>query len=137
MEARHSLSSVRRGSVSGRSRYEAAWREWMSSKSTMIVKPESPGYLHIKTIRAVAVSLLVLNCAALALPKSKAPCKVFFVVVEQDAGTLNLKMVGLNKNQNEWYRKDDELSKGVCLRNPDQSGEQIALESVSEDYLDG
>lgn len=73
--------------------------------------------------------------AAVAQPKVKGPCKVFFIAVEQDAITVNLRMVGLNKSQNDWYRKNQKDFAGVCLVHANQSNERVPLESLSEDYI--
>lgn len=83
--------------------------------------------------------MLGLTGVALAKPKTKAPCKVFFVVLEQDEATVNLKMVGLNKKQSDWYRKDGNQKEfaGVCVVHANASGDQIALESISEEYING
>ena len=57
--------------------------------------------------RVAAFSLLLFGIivAAGAGSKDKAPCKVFFVAVEQDEATVNLKMAGLNTAQNDWYTR--------------------------------
>jgi hypothetical protein len=69
--------------------------------------------------------------------KDKVSCKVFFVAVEQDEITVNLQMVGLNKKQSDWYRKNGNQKEfaGVCVVNANQSGEQVPLESGSEEYI--
>jgi len=56
------------------------------------------------TLNRVATSLLLFGIAGVAGAgsKDKAPCKAFFVAVEQDEATVNLKMAGLNKPQNGW-----------------------------------
>jgi hypothetical protein len=88
----------------------------------------------------IAVSSLLLVCitgVAGAGSKDKAPCKAFFVAVEQDEVTVNLKMVGLNRPQNDWYTKNGNQKEfaGVCLVNASKSGERVPLESSSEELI--
>ena len=89
--------------------------------------------------KVAAVILLFVGCAVVLIgkPKDQAPCKVFFVLVEQDEVTVNLKMVGLNKQQSSWYKKEGNQKDyaGVCIVHANESGEQIALESGSEEYI--
>ena len=92
------------------------------------------------TLNRIAVlSLLLFGIAGVAGAgsKDKAPCKGFFVAVEQDEVTVNLKMVGLNKPQNDWYRKygDQKEFAGVCLVNANETGERVPYESASEEYM--
>lgn len=91
----------------------------------------------LKRIAGFALLLLSIPGAAGADSKDKAPCKAFFAAVEQDEVTVNLKMVGLNKPQNDWYKKNGNQKDyaGVCLVNANASGEQVALESGSEEYM--
>lgn len=72
-----------------------------------------------------------------AVAADKAPCKIFFLTVEQDEATVNLKMVGLNKKQHDWYQKEGDRNEfgGACSVNGDSSGEPVPLESISEDYI--
>jgi len=89
--------------------------------------------------KVAAVILLLVSCASVLIgkPKDQAPCRVFFVMVEQDEITVNLKMVGLNKQQSSWYKKEGNQKEyaGVCIVHANESGEQIALESGSEEYI--
>ena len=89
--------------------------------------------------RLAAFSLLLFPIAdvAAAVSKDKAPCKVYFVAVEQDEATVNLKMVGLNKPQNDWYRKNGNQKEfaGVCLVNANEKGERVPFDSASEEYM--
>ncbi len=89
--------------------------------------------------RIAAFSLLLVSIAGVAGAGSKdtAPCRVYFVAVEQDEVTVNLKMVGLNKPQNDWYRKNGNQKEfaGVCLVNANETGERVALESGSEEHI--
>lgn len=89
--------------------------------------------------RVAAVALLLFGFAEMAVtkPVEKAPCKAFFMVIEQDEMTVNLRMVGLNKQQNDWYQKEGDLKEfaGVCLVNASASGERVPLESISEDHI--
>jgi hypothetical protein len=88
-------------------------------------------------LAAFCIMLLCIPGMAGAGSKNEAPCKVFFVMVEQDEVTVNLKMVGLNKQQSNWYKKDGNQKEyaGVCIAQASQSGEQVALESGSEEYI--
>ena len=91
------------------------------------------------TLNRVATSLLLFGIAGVAGAgsKDKAPCKAFFVAVEQDEATVNLKMAGLNKPQNGWYKKSGNQGEfaGVCLVNANETGERVPLESASEQYI--
>ena len=91
----------------------------------------------MKNVAAVAALLFVFHGVAVTKPKEQAPCKVFFVMVEQDENTVNLRMVGLNKPQSNWYKKDGNQNEyaGVCVVHASQSGEQVALESGAEEYF--
>jgi hypothetical protein len=90
------------------------------------------------TPNRTAVPLLLFCIARIvgASPKDKAPCKAFFIAVEQDEITVNLKMVGLNKKQSDWYKKNGNQKEftGICLANINDSGERVPLESGSEEY---
>jgi hypothetical protein len=90
-------------------------------------------------MKKVAVTLLLVSCASVLIgkPEDQAPCKAFFVMVEQDEITVNLKMVGLNKQQSSWYKKEGNQKEyaGVCIVHANESSEQIALESGSEEYI--
>lgn len=48
--------------------------------------------------------------------KERAPCVVYFAVVENDEVTVHLSMVGLNKAQSSWYEKHGDRDKfaGIC-----------------------
>ena len=89
--------------------------------------------------RVAAFSLLLFGIivAAGAGSKDKAPCKVFFVAVEQDEATVNLKMAGLNRAQNDWYKKKGNQGQfaGVCLVKANETGERVPLESGSEQHI--
>jgi hypothetical protein len=89
--------------------------------------------------KVAAVILLLVGCAGVLIgkPKDQAPCKVSFVMVEQDEMTGNLTMVGLNKQQSRWYKKEGNQKDyaGVCTVDANESGEQTALESGSEEYI--
>ncbi len=92
------------------------------------------------TLNRIAAFSLLLVCVtgvAAAGSRDKAPCKAFFVAVEQDEATVNLKMVGLDKPQNDWYRKNGNQKEfaGVCLVSANESGERVPLESGSEEYI--
>ncbi len=91
----------------------------------------------LNRLAAFAFLLFSIAGAASAGSKGKAPCKAFFVMVEQDEITVNLRIVGLNKQQNSWYKKNGNQKEyaGVCVVHANESGEQIALESGSEEYI--
>jgi hypothetical protein len=91
----------------------------------------------MKKVAAVILLLVGLAGVLIGKPKDQAPCKVFFVMVEQDELTVNLKMVGLNKQQSNWYKKDGNQKEyaGVCIVHANESGAQVALESGSEEYI--
>src|SRR5580658_7256579 len=65
-------------------------------------------------------------------------CKVYFVVAEQDAVTVNLPMVGLNDEQRGWYKKDGGEFPTLCLVNADASGKRVVANDSSafDSYLD-
>jgi hypothetical protein len=46
-------------------------------------------------------------------------------------------MVGLNKQQSDWYQKEGDQKEfaGVCFVNASASGDRVPLESISEDYI--
>jgi hypothetical protein len=86
-----------------------------------------------------AAALLSFGVAGVALTGSEGapPCKVFFVAVEQDELTVQLRMVGLNKKQGDWYKQNGSHKEfsGICLANANESGERVPLEAGSEEYL--
>src|SRR4051812_43665667 len=95
--------------------------------------------------KVAAITLLFLGLAVIAVgkPRDKATCKAFFLIVEQDAITVKLSMVGLNKRQSDWYEKNGNQKEyaGVCLVNANASGGQVALEpgmeASAEQYVKG
>jgi len=88
-------------------------------------------------MKRAAVAFLLLMLAELAVAKPKAQCKAFFMVLEQDEITVNLKMLGLNERQNGWYKKDGDQGEfaEVCLARANGSGGRVPLESVSEEHI--
>ncbi len=65
----------------------------------------------------VAVGLCALPSGA--KPKPSTPCKAYVIVVEHDEVTVGLTMVGLNKPQTNWYKKNMKGKyAGVCPLNP-------------------
>jgi hypothetical protein len=94
-------------------------------------------------MRTITIALLVLTCAgaAVAGPRARQPqtsCRVYFMAVEQDETTVNLRMVGLNSKQGDWYRKDGQRKEyaGICVANATASDEQVPLESGSESHVE-
>lgn len=66
----------------------------------------------------------------------QADCKVFFVAVEHDEQTSNLNMVGLNKEQQDWYRKHGgKEAPGICLVNGTEKGQRVTAETVDENFV--
>ncbi len=62
----------------------------------------------------------LLSVPAFAKDKSQVPCRAYFLAIEQDSVTVNLQMVGLNKQQSDWYTKRRQqrgIWEGVCLAN--------------------
>ena len=80
--------------------------------------------------------LLILPLATGAAPKVPAPCKVYFLVVENDQTTAGLTMSGLNKPQASWYEKHGDRDKfsGICFVPPSATttdGVTVAARNVS------
>ena len=90
----------------------------------------------MKTFAATALCFGSIGMA-IAEPKAKEPCRVFFMIIEQDDTTVNLKMVGLNKPQHDWYKKGGNQKEyaGVCLVNATESGQQVPFETASEEFI--
>lgn len=89
--------------------------------------------------RAILASLVVCLVAVstFAKPKSPAPCKVYFIVGEQDyEATVSLPMIGLNRPQSNWYKKHGDQFAGICLANLDNTGKRVVLNEASEAVLD-
>ncbi len=98
--------------------------------------------MTLRLSRVAALSLLLFRIVGVAgaASKDRAPCKAFFLAVEQDEVTVNLKMVGLNKLQHGWYRKNGNQKDfaGVCLVNPNETGKRgspgVQLRRVHESH---
>jgi hypothetical protein len=73
--------------------------------------------MKLKLVVIAALATASLSRSALAKPKPSAPCRVYFLAVEQDEITVGLSMEGLNKPQEHWYRKHGDRDKwaGVCF----------------------
>jgi hypothetical protein len=97
---------------------------------------------EISEVKKAALGLVLLAGAWPSLAadagKGKTPCKAYFIPVEQDSLTVNLMMVGLNGPQADWYRKNGNQKEfsGVCAVNANESGKPVALESISEKYME-
>lgn len=66
------------------------------------------------------------------------PCKVYFMVAEQDDDTSGQKIIGLNDSQADWWGKDGARdAPGICLVNANAKGEKTASDSVDQKYVDG
>ena len=72
-----------------------------------------------------------------AAPGSPA-CKVYFLVSEQDAVTVNLPMVGLDDKQADWYKKEGGEFPTLCLVKADDSGQRVVANDSKafDSYLD-
>jgi hypothetical protein len=93
-------------------------------------------------MRSTTLALLLLSCVfpVFASHHSANPCKAYFIAVECDEETVNLKMVGLNKAQENWYRKEgnEKDYAGVCLADvPDSVGTQSPWESFVASTANG
>ena len=77
------------------------------------------------------VAVLVCAFPSSAKPKQSAPCRAYVIVVEHDEGTVGLTMVGLNKPQQNWYKKNGMKGNyaGVCPLNPNSQEAVDALPS--------
>ncbi len=64
----------------------------------------------------VAVALLLLGTSASAKPKVPAPCKVYFIALENDNATRGAALLGLNRPQAKWYGKHGDRGgfSGIC-----------------------
>jgi hypothetical protein len=86
---------------------------------------------------ALAILIFVTATSTLANKKpSNADCKAYFIVVEQDAITVNLKMLGFNGPQQSWYSKHGGEFPGLCPVNGDATGKRVTLDQASEQYVD-
>ena len=93
----------------------------------------------MKIVLFAFIPLLACSLLAFSAPKDNAPCKAFFMAIEQDDSTVSLKMAGLNKLQYDWYRKAGNKKEfaGVCLAPANASGQQVPVEVISDEYMNG
>lgn len=85
-----------------------------------------------------AAVLAILICPSIVFANKRPTnesCKVYFVVAEKDANTVDLNMVGLNGPQEKWYKKHGGEFPSLCLVNGDASGKRVTLDEASEAYV--
>ena len=94
---------------------------------------------RISTLKIVALMLFVHTFALLSFGHQKPKnneCKAYFIVVEQDAVTVNLKMIGFNDPQQSWYAKHGGEFPGLCPVTGDATGKRMTLDAASQDHLE-
>ncbi len=90
----------------------------------------------------IAIALLIL-CSCLAIAKKRptdpdsGSCKAYFVVVEQDASTVNMQMAGFNTPQNKWYEKHGGEFPTLCVATTVSSRRELLNESTLINHLQG
>jgi hypothetical protein len=72
------------------------------------------------TLAVIVLALLSAVGASAHKDKPVTPCTAYFMVVEQDAATVNLALTGLNGPQADWYNKQKNMS--ICFLSADASG---------------
>jgi hypothetical protein len=86
---------------------------------------------------AILGAILASTPCVIAKERPRQDCKVYFTVVEHDEQTSNLKMVGLNRPQKEWYEKHAaKEAPGLCFVGGRESGVPVTIENVDEKYVE-
>lgn len=65
-----------------------------------------------------------------------AACRAYFIALEQDEETVNLRMVGLNRSQADYYADYGGRYPNICVVNADPSGKRVAINGLDDSFDD-
>lgn len=63
--------------------------------------------------------------ASPAQTKQEVPCKVYFIIMENDSRTENKAMIGFTHRQKQWWESNRSNFSGICPVNVEAGGEQV------------